>query len=330
MSKSLRFIEVCSGGGGLSSGLIDAGFSPLLLNDNSKDCCATLRKNHLGVNVVCGSMDTLKLEEYVGKVDLLTGGVPCQSFSQAGLRKGLEDPRGELMIKFGGMIKTLQPKTFMIENVRGLLTHNKGETIREIIKILNKEELYTIEYKLLNSFDYGVPQKRERVFIIGTLKTENITFSFPEKDPNPILLKNVLYDVPESQGAKYSDEKKRLFALIPQGGCWINLPIDTQREYLGNSYLSGGGKRGILYRLSMEKPSLTLLCTPSQKQTERCHPLEERPLTVREYARIQTFPDDYEFIGSLSSQYKQIGNAVPVKMAHHIGRSIYNAIKKEN
>lgn len=190
----------------LSSGLIEAGF--------------------------CGSMDTLKLEEYVGKVDLLTGGVPCQSFSQAGLRKGLEDPRGELMIKFGDMIKILQPKTFMIENVRGLLTHNKGETIREIIKILNKEELYTIEYKLLNSFDYGVPQKRERVFIIGILKTEHLTFSFPEKDPNPILLKNVLYDVPESQGAKYSDEKKRLFALIPQGGCWIDLPIDTQKEYL--------------------------------------------------------------------------------------------------
>jgi DNA (cytosine-5)-methyltransferase 1 len=242
------------------------------------------------------------------------------------LRKGLDDPRGELMIKFGDMIKTLRPKMFMIENVRGLMTHNKGETIREIIKLLNEDELYDVEYKLLNSFDYGVPQKRERVFIIGKLKTENIIFTFPEKDPNNVLLKNVLYDVPESIGAKYSEEKKRLFALIPQGGCWVNLPIETQREYLGNSYLSGGGKRGILYRLSMDKPSLTLLCTPSQKQTERCHPLEERPLTVREYARIQSFPDTYEFTGSLSSQYKQIGNAVPVKMAYHIGRSIYNAM----
>ena len=97
---------------------------------------------------------------------------------------------------------------------------------------------------------------------------------------------------------------------------------NLQKEYLGNSYNSGGGKRGILYRLSMEKPCLTLLCTPSQKQTERCHPLEEIPLTIREYARIQTFTDDYIFIGSMSSQYKQIGNAVPVNLATYIGRSL--------
>jgi DNA (cytosine-5)-methyltransferase 1 len=99
------------------------------------------------------------------------------------------------------------------------------------------------------------------------------------------------------------------------------------KEYLGNSYNSGGGKRGILYRLSMEKPSLTLLCTPSQKQTERCHPLEERPLTIREYARIQTFDDTYEFVGGMSSQYKQIGNAVPVKLAKCMGESLLNVLR---
>ena len=114
--------------------------------------------------------------------------------------------------------------------------------------------------------------------------------------------------------------------MIPQGGCWVNLPENLQQAYLGNSYNSGGGKRGILYRLSMEKPSLTLLCTPSQKQTERCHPLEERPLTIREYARIQTFDDDYEFMGSLSAQYKQIGNAVPVELAYQLGKSIMNIL----
>lgn len=108
--------------------------------------------------------------------------------------------------------------------------------------------------------------------------------------------------------------------MIHQGGCWVNLPETLQKEYLGNSYFSGGGKRGILYRLSMDKPSLTLLCTPSQ--TERCHPLEERPLTMREYARIQTFDDSYEFMGSLNSQYKQIGNAVPVELAKYMGNSL--------
>jgi len=114
--------------------------------------------------------------------------------------------------------------------------------------------------------------------------------------------------------------------MIPQGGCWINLPEDLQKEYLGNSYYSGGGKRGILYRLSMEKPSLTLLCTPSQKQTERCHPLEERPLTVREYARIQTFDDTHQFVGGLSSQYKQIGNAVPVEFAKKMGLCLIDVL----
>jgi DNA (cytosine-5)-methyltransferase 1 len=137
----------------------------------------------------------------------------------------------------------------------------------------------------------------------------------------------VLVDVPISSGLKYNQEKQDLFKMIPQGGCWINLPENLQKEYLGNSYNSGGGKRGILHRLSMEKPALTLLCTPSQKQTERCHPLEERPLTIREYARIQTFNDDYEFIGSINSQYKQIGNAVPVELAKHMGKSLISLLE---
>jgi len=310
------FIEVCAGCGGLSSGLIKAGLTPLLLNDNNKDCCKTLEKNHPGANVVLGSMEKIDYTDYIGKVDLLTGGVPCQSFSQSGLRKGLDDPRGNLMLHFIDLVELIKPRMFMIENVKGLLTHDKGNTLKQI---LEKFKNYTVTYKCLDASKYNVPQKRERVFIVGTDK--NITFEFP-KETKVALLKDVLYDVPKSPGAKYTDEKIRLFKMIPQGGCWVNLPEDLQKNYLGNSYNSGGGKRGILYRLSMDKPSLTLLCSPSQKQTERCHPLEERPLTIREYARIQTFDDDYEFIGSLSSVYKQIGNAVPVELARQMGLAI--------
>ena len=277
------FIEVCAGAGGLSSGLIKSGFIPILLNDNNSDCCKTLKHNHHDANVVCASMDKIDYSQFIDRVDLLTGGVPCQSFSQAGLRKGLDDPRGDLMIKFIEILNLIKPKLFMIENVKGLLTHNEGKTIEKIIIALNKNDLYNISYKCLDASKY---------------------------------------DVPLSSGAKYNEEKIELFRMIPQGGCWVNLPETLQKEYLGNSYYSGGGKRGILYRLSMEKPSLTLLCTPSQKQTERCHPLEERPLTMREYARIQTFEDSYEFIGSLSSQYKQIGNAVPVELARYMGTSL--------
>ena len=312
------FIEVCAGGGGLSAGLIQAGFTPLLLNDNNKDCCQTLKHNHPGVNVVCGSMDTIDYTPYQDKVDLFTGGVPCQSFSQAGLRKGLNDPRGELMMKFRDILHVLRPKVFMIENVKGLMTHDKGNTIQTILAALNQSDLYTITYRCLDASKYNVPQKRERVFLVGVLKTLR-AFEFPLPTSHSRVLKDVLYNVPPSEGASYSEAKKTLFKMIPLGGCWIHLPEQLQKEYLGNSYKSGGGKRGILYRLSMERPSLTLLCTPSQKQTERCHPLEDRPLTLREYARIQTFDDTYVFKGSMNSQYKQIGNAVPVELAKHMG-----------
>lgn len=342
VSRKFTFIEVCAGGGGLSAGLIKSGFVPLLLNDNNADCCKTLKHNHPDANVVCGSMDKIDYTPYIGNVDLLTGGVPCQSFSQAGLRKGLDDPRGDLMMKFIEIMNLIKPKTFMIENVKGLITHENGNTIKTIIDALCKSNLYDVSYKCLDASNYGVPQKRERVFIVGVLKSqENISssisafastsaskqFAFPTELTGKKVLRDILYNVPASNGAKYSEEKIKLFKMIPQGGCWINLPEDLQKQYLGNSYYSGGGKRGILYRLSMEKPSLTLLCTPSQKQTERCHPLEERPLTVREYARVQTFDDDYEFIGSMNSQYKQIGNAVPVELAMHMGKSLIDVLK---
>jgi len=321
-TQAYNFIEVCAGGGGLSSGLIKAGFTPILLNDNNRDCCKTLKHNHPHVNVVCESMDKIDYTQYVNKVDLLTGGVPCQSFSQAGLRKGLDDPRGDLMMKFIEILILIKPKLFMIENVKGLATHDNGKTIEKVLETLNANRLYNISYKCLDASKYDVPQKRERIFIVGVLKTIIHTFNFPNESQRKKVLKDVLYNVPYSNGAKYNEDKIRLFKMIPQGGCWINLPTNLQKEYLGNSYNSGGGKRGILYRLSMEKPSLTLLCTPSQKQTERCHPLEERPLTLREYARIQTFDDSYEFIGTLNSQYKQIGNAVPVELAKHMGEAL--------
>jgi DNA (cytosine-5)-methyltransferase 1 len=313
------FIEVCAGCGGLSSGLIKSGFKPILLNDNNKDCCKTLQINHPNINIICDSMDKIDYSPYINKIDLLAGGVPCQSFSQAGLRKGLDDPRGNLIFKFIDIINLITPKIFLIENVKGLLTHDKGLTIKKIIEVLNINNLYNITYKCLDASKYDVPQKRERIFIIGVLRNLNRIFEFPKESINKKILKDVLYNVPISIGAKYNEEKQKLFKLIPQGGCWINLPENLQKKYLGNIYNSGGGKRGILYRLSMEKPSLTILCSPSQKQTERCHPLEERPLTIREYARIQTFEDDYQFCGSMNSQYKQIGNAIPVILAKYMG-----------
>jgi DNA (cytosine-5)-methyltransferase 1 len=210
-AHTYTFIEVCAGGGGLSAGLIKSGFTPILLNDNNNDCCKTLKHNHPGANVVCSSMDKIDYSQYVDKVDLLTGGVPCQSFSQAGLRKGLDDPRGDLMIKFIEILNLIKPKIFMIENVKGLLTHDDGKTIEKIIDALNKNNLYNISYKCLDASKYDVPQKRERVFIVGVLKNITRSFEFPNESLTKKVLKDVLYNVPISNGAKYNEEKINYF-----------------------------------------------------------------------------------------------------------------------
>lgn len=328
--KKFNFIEVCAGCGGLSTGLLKNKFKALLLNDNNKNCCETLKINHQNVNIICDSMVNLKINQYKNKVDLLCGGVPCQSFSQSGKRLGLADDRGNLMLEFINMISIIKPKIFMIENVKGLVTLNNGDTLNYIIEKIKEKtnNEYNIEYKILNAFNYEVPQKRERIFIVGIKKKYNIKFNFPKESKKKIILKDILKNVPESEGAKYNETKISYFKKIPPGGCWINLSKEEQMEYLGNSYNSGGGKRGILRRLSMNEPSLTLLCSPSQKQTERCHPSENRPLNIREYARIQTFPDSYKFYGSISSKYKQIGNAVPCKLAEFLGKELRKTLKK--
>ena len=147
------------------------------------------------------------------------------------------------------------------------------------------------------------------------------------------FFKGELYaeDVPLSDGQKYPEKKARVLDMVPEGGDWRNLPLEVQKSYMGGSFHLGGGKTGMARRLSMDEPSLTLTCSPAQKQTERCHPLETRPLTIREYARIQTFPDSWGFQGTLSDQYKQIGNAVPVNLSFAIGRSLirlFNQIQK--
>lgn len=319
------FIEVCSGAGGLSTGFMKGGLTPLLLNEIHKTFCKTLRLNHPGVRVEEGSMADLDLTPFRGKVDILAGGVPCQSFSQAGERKGLDDPRGQLIEQFNNLIEQCQPKMFLVENVKGLITHNNGETFKNITNMFENDGNYKVYHKVLNSKDYNVPQKRERVIIIGVHTSISKEFTYPEKNTDMVFLRDVLMDVPESPGATYPARKKEIMDLVPPGGCWVNLPPDIQMEYMGErSMAAGGGKRGMARRLSMNEQCLTLTTSPCQKQTERCHPTETRPLTTREYARIQTFPDTYKFEGGTGNVYKQIGNAVPVKMAYAIAKQITN------
>ncbi|MCJ8278943.1 MAG: DNA cytosine methyltransferase [Rivularia sp. ALOHA_DT_140] len=258
--------------------------------------------------------------------DVVTGGFPCQAFSYAGKGLGFEDTRGTLFYEFARCVKQVQPKLFLAENVRGLISHQGGRTLKTVLSVL--ETLgYNIQYRLLNAVNYDVPQKRERIIIIGT--REDIRFQYPAPSPNIFTLKNALKDVPHSEGMKYSPKRAAILKLVPPGGCWRDSPEDIQKSYMMKSYYLTGGRTGIARRISWDEPCLTLTTSPSQKQTERCHPEETRPFTVREYARIQTFPDDWEFMGGMSSKYKQIGNSVPVIFAYHLGRSIINALSSE-
>ena len=224
------------------------------------------------------------------------------------------------------MTNILEPNIFIIENVKGLITHNKGETLKYIINEFEKIGKYNITYKVLNSNNYSVPQNRERLIIVGIHKNLNKSFNFPEPHNYKPVLKDVLADCPSSPGLEYKKEKYDIMKLIPEGGCWVDLSEELQKSYMGKSFYSGGGKRGILKRLDMNKPCLTLLTTPSQKQTERCHPIETRPLQTLEYARIQTFPDDYKFSGSINQIYKQIGNAVPVNLSRAIAQEVLKVL----
>lgn len=321
--SSYTAIELFAGAGGTALGMENAGIKHVLLNENDKYACETLRANRPYWNVIKDDIRNLKFQK--GQADIVQGGFPCQAFSFAGKKMGFEDIRGTLFFEFARCIKEVQPKIAIGENVKGLLRHDYGKTIRTMVNVL--EEIgYRVKYKILRSQYLDVPQKRERIIIIAVRQDLDIPISFPKEKNYIIPLSEALYKCPKSEGQEYPEKKKKIMQLIPPGGYWKSLPEVIQKEYMGSSFYMGGGKTGMARRLSWDEPSLTLTCSPAQKQTERCHPEETRPLSVREYARIQTFPDDWIFSGSVTQQYKQIGNAVPVNLSYHIGNSIIDML----
>lgn len=341
--RDFTSVELFAGAGGLAIGMHMAGFRHVLLNEIDPMACQTLRKNHPEWNVLEGDIHQIDFSPLRGKVDFLSGGFPCQAFSYAGKKGGLNDTRGTLFFELARAVKEMQPKVFMGENVKGLLSHDDGKTL-EIIRNAIAELGYTlVEPRVLKAIMYQVPQKRERLILIAIrndIYESGIRFKWPDPYRRVMTLRDAFYqgelfdcDVPISEGQTYPEKKARVMAMVPEGGDWRDLPEDIQKKYMGGSFYLEGGKTGMARRLSMDEPSLTLTCAPAQKQTERCHPIETRPLTVREYARIQTFPDNWEFAGNVSDQYKQIGNAVPVNLAYAIGRSLirlFNDIDAQN
>lgn len=332
----MKSIELFAGAGGLALGLEKAGYDTIGLVEFDSAAAETLKHNRPNWNVIhddIANISKLDLEDYFsitkGELDLLSGGAPCQSFSYAGKRLGLEDTRGTLFFHYAVFLEKLQPKMFLFENVKGLTSHDKGKTYSTILNVFESEG-YTVQSKVLNSWDYGVAQKRERMIMVGIRNdlTDKITFEYPDKHEYKPVLRDILDNCPPSLGMQYSENKRKIFELVPPGGYWRDIPEDIAKEYMKSTWEMGGGRTGILRRMSLDEPSLTVLTSPTQKQTERCHPIEARPFTVRENARIQSFPDDWEFKGSVGNQYKQVGNAVPVNLAYEVGKKILECLEK--
>lgn len=326
-------VELFAGAGGLALGMEKSGLQCVLLNEINRDACATLRKNRPHWNVVEGDVTSIDFRELRGKIDVLTGGFPCQAFSYAGKKLGFEDTRGTMFYEFARAVKEIQPLICVGENVRGLLSHDGGRTLQGMVSILDELGYDVLPPRLHKAIFHRVPQKRERLLVVGLRKDAALQFDWPKPHKEFYTLRDALkrgklfnQDVPDSPGQAYPKRKREIMAMVPPGGYWRELPLEIQKEYMKGSFHLSGGKTGMARRIAWDEPCLTLTCAPAQKQTERCHPEETRPFTVREYARIQTFPDDWEFQGSLTSQYKQIGNAVPVNLAEEVGRSLVKAL----
>ena len=359
--KKIRALSFFSGAMGLDIGLEKAGIDVILACESEKFIRETIKLNRPKIKVLedINNYSAKEIRKEAGlkskeKIDLIVGGPPCQAFSTAGKRLSINENRGIVFIKYLELIKELNPTYFVIENVRGLLSvplkhvphdkrkgklktkEEKGGTLNYILNYLNNIG-YKVSFNLYNSANFGSPQIRERVIIIGN-KKEKLPYLTPTHSQHGEFglkpwktfkaavkgLHNINHDY-----VKFPESRLKYYKKLKEGQNWRNLPLKLQKEALGNSYYLGGGKTGFLRRLGWNKPSPTLVTDPMMPATDLAHPVENRPLSIQEYKRIQEFPDDWKLAGSIRNQYKQIGNAVPVSLGKAIGKLIVNHILKK-
>ena len=345
-------ISLFSGAMGLDIGMGEAGLNVIIGQDFDTACVETMKAN--GHNVLGGDIRDIQPQELldmtgleVGEPFMICGGPPCQPFSTAGKRLGINDPRGSLFMDFIRMIDYIRPRFFVMENVKGIMSaplkhvpsferdendpDQKLGTVLDVILSEFDKLGYKTVYGILDAVNYGVPQFRERFILIGSRDQEEIFLPVPthfQAHQNPeYRWKTVgaaIKDLENEAGdcATLSPERKKYLHMIPEGGNWRDLPKELIPIAMGGAYESGGGKVGFYRRLSYAQPSPTITTSPAQKATMLCHPKLDRPLSVKEYARIQQFPDDWKFIGTTAAKYKQIGNAVPIGLGKAIGMAI--------
>ncbi|MDH2998512.1 modification methylase [Pasteurellaceae bacterium LFhippo2] len=344
----MNYISFFSGALGLDLGLEKGGLKPLLFCENNKHCQATIKANKPEVPLIGDirehDADSILQMLSNEKIDIVVGGPPCQAFSTAGARKSFEDERGNVFLHFLNVATDLAPKYIVIENVRGLLSatyspsnekSKKGSALEYVVNFLESKN-YSVSFNLYNAANFGVPQIRERVVIIAVAHGEKVPYLEPTHEQSEqfgldkwLTLKDAISDIPQEKNelcATFPEKRLKYYRLLSAGQNWRNLPLELQKEALGKSFELGGGKTGFLRRLDWNKPSPTLVTSPTMPATDLAHPVENRPLSVAEYARIQQFPDDWVFCGKIVDQYKQIGNAVPCGL----GLAIATTLKKHN
>jgi DNA (cytosine-5)-methyltransferase 1 len=357
--KALSFF---SGAMGLDLGLERAGIHVLLACEVDKACRRTITANRPDIALLgdVWKYSAPEIRAAAGladddEVDVMVGGPPCQAFSTAGARRGFHDHRGNAFLRYVDLILELRPKYAVIENVRGLLsapmTHTPhsergeewtpdpeekaGGALSHVLHLLRAGG-YGVSFNLYNSANFGVPQSRERVILICSRDGKKLPHLMPTNTqdgsfglPKWRTLRDALEGLHPKSGdhEDFPEDRLRFYRLLSAGQYWKHLPKHLHREAMGGSLDSGGGKTGFYRRLAWDKPSCTLVTSPTMPATDICHPDEPRPLSIQEYMRIQQFPDDWIVCGSLTDQYRQIGNAVPVGLGEAVGTAILADMK---
>lgn len=351
-------VSLFSGAMGLDIGLQQAGLNVVIGQDFEPTCVETMKAN--GHNVLGGDIREIQPQQLLdmtglkrGEPFLICGGPPCQPFSTAGKRLGINDPRGSLFMEFIRMIDYIRPRFFIMENVKGIMSaplkhvpgaerdesdpeQRLGTVLDVILSEFNKLGYKTV-YGILDAVNYGVPQFRERFILIGSRDHESIFLPVPthfQMHQNPEYrwktVGEAIRDLENDPGecGTLPPDRKKYLKMVPEGGNWRDLPKELIPEAMGGAYESGGGKVGFYRRLSYAQPAPTITTAPAQKATMLCHPKKDRPLSVKEYARIQQFPEDWVFTGTVAAKYKQIGNAVPIGLAKAIGQAVLATANK--
>lgn len=354
-----------SGAMGLDIGLEKAGIDIFLTSEIDKSARQTIVFNEPNIGLIddIRNFSADEIRRYAGlengdEIDFIVGGPPCQAFSTAGKRMGFSDERGNVFLTYIDRILELKPKFAVIENVRGLLSaplehrphdrrgfgyppltpeEEKGGALLHIIHKL-EEGGYKVNFNLYNAANFGSPQKRERVILICSRENIEIPFLEPTNSENGEYnlqpwrtFKEVAKGLKESEQTYIEFPEKRIkyYKLLGPGQYWKHLPEELQKEALGKSYFAGGGKTGFLRRIAWDKPSPTLVTHPAMPATDLAHPVENRPLSIQEYKRVQEFPDNWKLGGTITDQYKQIGNAVPTSLGYAVGKHLIKLLNHE-